>query len=114
MMSETLNYKDLPVVQRAFELVEAVDACVTALPRTSQGRTVGDQLFRAAASVDANIAEGRGRDMGKEYERYLRIARASANETDYWLHIAYRCHLIAEQPYQHMLGLTDECLRMLS
>jgi four helix bundle protein len=113
-MSEALNYKDLPVVQRSFELIRAVNAYVKELPSTPQGRTIGDQLFRFATSIGANIAEGRGRDMGKEYERYLRIARASANETDYWLRVAHDCDLLSEQSYQHMLGLTDECLRMLS
>jgi four helix bundle protein len=113
-MNETLNYKDLPVVQRAFELVRAIDIYVKALPATPQGRTIGDQLFRSATSIGANIAEGRGRDLGREYERYLRIARASANETDYWLRVASDCNLITAQSYEHMLGLTDECLRMLS
>jgi four helix bundle protein len=113
-MNETLNYKDLPVVQRAFELVRAVDSFVQSLPSTPQGRTIGDQIFRSATSIGANIAEGRGRDLGREYERYLRIARASGNETDYWLRVAFDCKLISAQSYEHMLGLTDECLRMLS
>ncbi len=113
-MSEPLNYKDLPVVQRAFELIRAVDSFVKSLPSTPQGRNIGDQLFRSTTSIGANIAEGRGRDIGKEYERLLRIARASANETDYWLHIAYNCELLPEQSFEEMLGLTDECLRMLS
>jgi four helix bundle protein len=113
-MGEVLNYKDLPVVQRAFELVRGVDTVIEKLPRTPQGRTVGDQLFRAASSIGANIAEGRGRDFDKEYERYLRIARASANETDYWLRVARDCHLIDDDRAQLLLGKVDECLRMLS
>jgi four helix bundle protein len=113
-MSETLNYKDLPVVQRAFQLVQAVHKFVKLLPSTPQGRTIGDQLFRAATSIGANIAEGRGRDIGKEYERYLRIARASANETDYWLHVARDCELLSTGSFEELFGLTDECLRMLS
>src|SRR4051812_40172632 len=113
-MNETLNYKDLPVVQRAFQLACAVDIYVKELPATPQGRTIGDQLFRAATSIGANIAEGRGRDIGKEYERYLRIARASANETDYWLHIARDCELLSADSFEEMSGLKDECLRMLS
>src|SRR4051812_48189495 len=113
-MNETLNYKDLPVVQRAFQLACAVDIYVKELPATPQGRTIGDQLFRSATSIGANIAEGRGRDLGKEYERYLRIARASANETDYWLYVANDCKLLPKHSFEEMLGLTDECLRMLS
>jgi four helix bundle protein len=57
-MNETLNYKDLPVVQRAFELVRVVASFVKSLPSTPQGRTIGDQLFRSATSIGANIAEG--------------------------------------------------------
>ena len=113
-MREVLNYKDLPVVERAFELVKAVDEFVKMLPKTTQGRTVGDQIFRSATSIGANIAEGRGRDMGKEYERYLRIARASANETDYWLRVAHNSGSLTDPQYGTMLGLVDECLRMLS
>ncbi|MDQ5850531.1 MAG: four helix bundle protein [Chloroflexota bacterium] len=113
-MGEELNYKDLPVVQRAVELVQAVHVFVSTLPQSPQGRTIGDQLFRAATSIGANIAEGRGRATGKEYERFLRIARASANETDYWLRIATHCGLLAEREQQTLLALVDECLRMLS
>lgn len=65
-MSGILNYMDLPVVQRAFELVCEVDVYIQALPKTPQCRTIADQLFRAAASIGANIAEGRRRDVGKE------------------------------------------------
>ncbi len=113
-MGEVQNYKDLPVVQRAFTRVQAVDTFVHTLPSTPQGRTGGDQLFRAATSIGANIAEGRGRDMRKEYTRLLRIARASANETDYWLHVAHHCRLVAEEAYKTMIGLVDACLRTLS
>lgn len=113
-MGEALNYKDLPVVQRAFELVRETDAFVQTLPHSPQGKVVADQLFRAGASIGANIAEGRGRDTGKEYARYLRIARASANETDYWIHIARDCKLITDEAHERMTALTDECLRKLS
>lgn len=113
-MGEVLNYKDLPVVQRCFELVRKVNAFVKELPATAQGRTISDQLFRAATSIGANIAEGRGRDLGKEYERYLRIARASANETDYWLPVAHQCGLLSQASFDHMIDLVEQCLRMLS
>jgi four helix bundle protein len=114
IMADTLNYQDLPVVQRAFELVRAVDRYIQTLPRTPQGRTIGDQLFRAASSIGANIAEGRGRDKGKEYARYLRIARASANETEYWLLVAEDCSLMGVELFNHLNDLNQQCLKMLS
>jgi len=40
------------------------------------------QLLRAVTSIGANIAEGYGRNEGKEYVRFLQIAYGSANEVD--------------------------------
>lgn len=40
-----------------------------------------DQLYRAAASVPANISEGVGRMMKSQVIQFLRIARGSAFET---------------------------------
>jgi four helix bundle protein len=113
-MGDTLNYKDLPVIQWAFELVRSVDLFVHTLPYTPQARTISDQLFRAASSIGANIAEGRGRDQGKEYARFLRIARASANETEYWLIVAKDCNLISSEKFAQMYDLNEQCLKMLS
>lgn len=47
-----------------------------------------DQLCRAAASIPANIVEGKTRDSLKEYLRFLSVARGSAEETRYWLLLA--------------------------
>jgi four helix bundle protein len=56
--------------------------------------TVGKQIVRAADSIGANIAEGDGRGSYQEHRRYVRIARASLNETKHWLRRAFKRNLL--------------------
>jgi four helix bundle protein len=115
-MSEehSLNYKDLPLSKKARELVVAVDQLVKLLPSSPQGWVVGRQLFRATTSIGANIAEGRGRGLGREYERFLTIARGSANEVDFWLQTLIDCNLASADQCRASTSLSQEVLRLLS
>jgi four helix bundle protein len=70
--------------------------------------TVGKQLVRAADSVGSNIAEGDGRGSYQEHRRYVRIARASLNETKHWLRRAFRRNLLSQQQTDQLKPLLDE------
>jgi four helix bundle protein len=64
-------YWELPVYQKARKLVIGVDRLINQLPNKPQAWVISQQLFDATTSIGANIAEGRGRHIGKEYERFL-------------------------------------------
>ncbi|HTL82519.1 MAG TPA: four helix bundle protein [Bacteroidia bacterium] len=49
-----------------------------------RGKVLSVQMIRSMGSIPANIEEGYGRGFGKEYPRFLRIARGSAQETKGW------------------------------
>ena len=70
--------------------------------------TVGKQLVRAADSIGANIAEGDGRGSYQDHRRYVRIARASLNETKHWLRRAYQRKLLSQQQTDLLKPLLDE------
>jgi four helix bundle protein len=49
-----------------------------------RGKEIARQLIRSAGSIPANIEEGYGRGLGKEFAYFLRISRGSARETKGW------------------------------
>ena len=109
-----MDYKELPVYQKARLLVKGIDALVKKFPNTPQAWTVSKQLFASATSIGANIAEGRGRHIGKEYEMFLYYAQGSANEADHWLHTCKDCQLGADAKMDALINLNIEVRKLLS
>ncbi len=75
---------------------------------------LASQTRRAAASVPANIAEGRGRIGSREYRQHLGIARGSLWETEPFLLAACDFGYNHEREVAHCLELSEEVGRMLS
>jgi len=73
---------------------------------------VTSQLRRSAASVPANICEGKARGSDKELFRYLMIARASLTEASYFLLLAKDLSYLPGQSYQQLSKQADEIGRM--
>jgi len=74
------HFEKLTVWQDAMELVVRVYTVTKMFPKEEQfGLT--SQIRRAAVSVSANIAEGRGRYHPKEFIQFLYMARGSLYET---------------------------------
>jgi four helix bundle protein len=80
-----LDFTEMPVWQKANEVVERVYAICLKLPR-SEEYALSSQLKRAAVSIAANIAEAFGRSHSKDKVNFYYYARGSAFEV--------RSHLI--------------------
>jgi four helix bundle protein len=104
----------LSVYQKAQELVIGVDRLIKQLPNKSQTWVISRQLFDAVAWIGANIAEGRGRHIGKEYERFLYYAQGSANEVDHWLRTMRDCSVGPLSEVERLQALNVEVLKLLS
>ena len=70
--------------------------------------TVGKQIIRAADSIGANIAEGAGRGSYADNRRFVKMARASLNETHHFLRRAYSRKLITADQVNRLKPLLDE------
>jgi four helix bundle protein len=108
------GYRDLVFYQKGQDVVKGVNKLVKPWPKTMQAQEISGQLFRAATSLGANIAEGHGRHQGREYIHYLIVAQGSANEVDHWLHTALDCGLGLEAEVQQLIGLNNEVRKMLN
>ncbi len=88
-MTELTSHRDLVVWQKAMDLVTECYRLSASLPR-SEDFGVRLQLRRAAVSVPANIAEGRGRRGVREYLHHLSIAHGSLKELETYFEICQR------------------------
>jgi len=82
------------------------------LTKDPRGQAVAQQLIRSVGSISANIEEGYGRGMGREYSYFLRIAMGSARESRGWYWRGRR--LLPPDVFEHRIGLLDEIIAMLA
>jgi len=75
------SHRDLIVWQKAMDLVEAVYEATVPFPK-EETYALTNQIRRAVVSIPANIAEGQGRRLSKEYLYFLANARGSLLELD--------------------------------
>jgi four helix bundle protein len=76
-----LDYKELNVWQKSFDLVIDIYKLIKKLPVEEKFALI-DQAKRSSISIPSNIAEGHGRYSTKEYIRFLYIALGSSSELE--------------------------------
>lgn len=107
------SHRDLIVWQKAMVLVSDVYSLTKTFPREEiYGLT--SQTRRAAASVPANIAEGQGRRLGREFHQFLGNARGSLMELDTHLELALRVGYINVEQHAAIREKLDEVGRILN
>jgi len=80
------NYKNnLDFKVRSYNFTLGVMKLIEALPNKKLYWSLGDQLFRSAGSIGANIIEAKADSSKKEFINFYQISLKSANETKYWL-----------------------------
>jgi four helix bundle protein len=107
------SHRDLIVWQKAMELVVA---CYRVTARFSKSELYGltSQLQRAAVSVPANIAEGKGRGATGAYLNHLSIAAGSLAELDTHIGVAERLGYIRQTDSQTLTSQLEEVGRILT
>lgn len=72
------------------------------------------QIRRASTSIPANIAEGYGRESGKNYIQFLKISRGSLYELDTFLTIALGLKYLTKDQRNSLNGKTEELSKMIN
>lgn len=107
------DFRDLRVWQKAHALTLAVYRESARFPREERyGLT--SQLRRAAASIGANLAEGRCRQTDPDFRRFVGIALGSAAEVDNFLLLARDLKFLADEAYDPLAREVDEVKKMLT
>ncbi len=106
------DFKKLHVWQKAHALSLAVDRATRKI-RDRRYASLRSQMFRAAASIPANIAEGRRQESEKEFGRFLRYALNSTSELEYHIILARDTKAIPEDECVSLLDQTITVRKML-
>lgn len=92
------NFRNLLIWQKAMILVTDTYQLTKNLPKEEIfGLT--SQIRRCSISIPSNIAEGFGRQTGKEFLRFLNIAISSLFEYQTQIEIARNINYITEQEF---------------
>jgi len=107
------NFRDLKVWVKAHKLTLQIYQQTRTFPRDEiYGLT--SQMRRASASIGANIAEGCGRRSDPELNRFVQIARGSANELECHIVHAKDLGFLTAEEFQGLEAKTLEIQRMLA
>ena len=106
------DFKKLHVWQKAHALSLCVDR-VSKQIRGGRYASLRSQIFRAATSIPANIAEGRRQESEKEFSRFLRYALNSSSEIEYHLILARDTKVISEEDFRSLVTQTIRVRKML-
>lgn len=111
-MIEVKSYRDLAVWQKSMDLVVKCYQLTSQFPKTEM-YGLSSQIQRAAVSIPANIAEGKGRNYLGDYIRHLSIANGSLKELETHLLIVERLEYIIQEELKILLNKCEEIGRML-
>jgi four helix bundle protein len=106
------DFKKLHVWEKALALSLAVDR-LTKRIKPKQYSSLRNQIFRAALSIPANIAEGRRKKTDKDFARFLSIAAGSSSELESHLIFAREAKIIGEAEYASLVSQTIQVRKML-
>jgi len=110
--SVVTSYRDLKVWQQGMDLAEVCYRTTRSFPKDElYGMT--SQIRRAAASIPANIAEGRGRETLGEFIQFLRVAQGSLKELETHLLLSERIGLMLPKDAEAILARCEAVGKML-
>jgi four helix bundle protein len=87
------NYKELKIWQKSVDLAVKVYEITNNFPKEEQ-YGISLQMRKSAVSIPSNIAEGAGRNSGKDFNNFLGISNGSSCELDTQLVIAQRINFL--------------------
>jgi four helix bundle protein len=106
--------KPYGIRHRCFFFAKSIIVFVKACKYDYVFRSLFDQLIRSAASVGANVVEGRAGSSKKDWLRFLTIALKSSNEVKYWLCLIRYTLDVDRKKFNELLTEADEISKIIA
>lgn len=106
------DFKQLDVWQKSHALSLSIHRA-SARMRRPELSSLRSQIFRAAMSIPANIAEGRRQSSDKQFARFLGYALNSSSELEHHLIVTRDLKGISESEFDSLVSQTITVRKML-
>jgi len=107
------DFRDLKVWQKSHQLTLQIYQHTRNFPK-EELYGITSQIRRASSSIPTNIAEGCGREGGRDFARFLQIAMGSATELVYLILLCKDIQLLSPQIYEDLQKETTQIKKMLA
>lgn len=101
-----------PVYLKSKKLAVAIIRLADKLLEERQ-HNLSTQILRSGTSIGANIREGYRAQSTPDFISKMNIALKEAEETAYWLEIAFEAEKIDQKVFDAYYNATDEIIKML-
>ena len=106
------NFKELIVWQKSVDLSVLIYNISDKFP-AKELYLLTSQIRRCATSIPSNIAEGAGRNSGKDFHHFLSIAEGSAFELETQIIIANKLKIIDNNTFDEVSLIINEIQKMI-
>lgn len=100
------------IVDRTFQFAVDIARLYKKLKQEKEFQ-IGNQLFRSAGSIGANVQEAQAAQSRKDFVSKMSIASKEARETSYWLKVIREAGLI-ETNLDALIKEIDEIINILT
>lgn len=104
----------IDIDKRTFEFGIRIIKLVSALPKTTAGIPVGNQIIRSGTSIGANVQEALGGHTKTEFTYSMNIAKKEARETRFWLNLIIGSELVPSKRVEPLLKECEELVAILT
>ncbi|HUP45750.1 MAG TPA: four helix bundle protein [Thermoanaerobaculia bacterium] len=106
------RFEDLVAWQMAMDLSVFIYDISSERP-FSRDFALSNQIHRSANSISSNIAEGFERNSGREFRRFLAIAKGSCGELRSQIHLARRLAYISQDAHDAAVTTAEDVSRKI-
>jgi four helix bundle protein len=108
----SLSPHDLKQRTQGFAL--RVIRMVRALPKSAEGKILGNQVLRSATSVGANYRSAQRGKSKADFIAKLAVSEEEADETCYWLELIIAAELLPQDRMEPLLAEAKEITAILT
>ncbi|MBT9149768.1 MAG: four helix bundle protein [Dehalococcoidia bacterium] len=99
--------------ERLLDFAADIIKLIVRLKKTAEGRHIGGQLMRSAASAGANYEEACGAESRADFIHKLQIVLKELRESFYWLCLIKKVNLISDTDVEPILQEAKELANII-